>query len=119
MDNQTSAQRNALSLSQTMSPTHQFDISRGALWNLPFTVAQLVALHAYSPVGREVDCRFFISICLVELWPNRAIAGATNDGPGLMFSTYGSPIQLFCAINTDIPEPVCGKKSQQMKSRKY
>ena len=101
--NKIKAQRNALSLDDAAAAS--IDISR-RLWNLP-VLSRARRIACYFPVGREVDCQFFISAA----WKRgRTILLPVLNGAELLFSKYDSST-VFSRNQHNIPEPVV-KKSQ-------
>ena len=101
--NKIKAQRNALSPDDAADAS--IDISRH-LWNLP-VLSRARRIACYFPVGREVDCRFFMSAA----WDRgRTILLPVLNGPELKFAEYNSST-VFLRNQHDIPEPLV-KKSQ-------
>ena len=102
------ARRNALSCVDVADAS--IEISR-RLWTLP-ALSRARRIACYFPVGREVDCRFFISAA----WERgRTVLLPVLSGPELKFSIYDSET-IFLRNRHDIPEPTT-KKSQLVKPR--
>jgi len=97
------AQRNALSSADVAEAS--IDISR-RLWRLPI-LSRARRIACYFPVGREVDCRYFINTA----WERgRTILLPVLCGLELKFSTYDADT-VFLRNQHHIPEPSV-KKSQ-------
>ena len=91
------AQRNTLSPACVIDAS--IDISR-RLWSLP-VLARANRIACYFPVGREVDCRFFISTA----WERRRnVLLPVLFGPELKFSNYNTDTEFLRNLH-DIPEP--------------
>jgi len=102
------AQRNVLTSDDVVDAS--IDISR-RLWGLP-VLSRARRIACYFPVGREVDCRFFI----FTAWERgRTVLLPMLSGLELKFSTYDSKT-TFLRNQHDIPEPA-GKKLQFAKPR--
>ncbi len=96
--NTLKAKRNALSPDDVSEAS--IDISR-RLWSLP-VLSRARRIGCYFPVGREVDCRFFISAA----WERgRTVLLPVISGYELKFSVYNSDT-VFLRNRHDIPEPV-------------
>jgi 5-formyltetrahydrofolate cyclo-ligase len=100
------AQRNALSPADVAEAS--IDISR-RLWKLPI-LSRARRIACYFPVGREVDCRYFIN----SAWERgRTILLPVLSDLELKFSTYDADT-AFLRNQHQIPEPNV-KKSQLVK----
>ena len=99
--NKIKAQRNALSPDDAADAS--IDISR-RLWSLP-VLSRARRIACYFPVGREVDCRFFVSAA----WERgRTVLLPVLNGSELKFSNYDSST-IFLRNQHDIPEPAVTK----------
>lgn len=99
--NSFKAQRNTLSSADVIDAS--IDISR-RLWELP-VLSRASRIACYFPVGREVDCRYFIK----SAWERgRTILLPVLSGLELKFSTYDADT-VFLRNFHDIPEPVIKK----------
>lgn len=100
--------RDALSFADVADAS--IEISR-CLWKLP-ALSRARRIACYFPVGREVDCRFFIS----SAWERgRTILLPVLSGLELKFSIYDSET-VFLRNRHDIPEPIV-KKTHLVKPR--
>ena len=103
------AQINTLSPADVVDAS--IDISR-LLWRLPI-LSRARRIACYFPVGREVDCRYFIN----SAWERgRTVLLPVLSGLELKFSTYHADT-VFLRNQHNIPEPVT-KKSQFVEPRK-
>jgi len=103
---QIKARRRALSIEDVADAS--IEISR-RLWNLP-VLSRARRIACYFPVGREVDCRFFVSAA----WRRgRTLLLPVLSGPELKFSIY-RPDTTFLRNRHEIPEP-SEKKSKFVK----
>jgi len=92
------AQRYALSPDDVADAS--IDISR-RLWSLP-VLSRARRIACYSPVGGEIDCRFFVT----DAWERgRIMLLPVLSGAELKFSIYDSK-SVFLRNRYDIPEPV-------------
>ena len=102
------SQRNTLSSADVAAAS--IDISR-RLWRLP-VLSRAHRIACYFPVGREVDCRYFIH----SAWQRgRTILLPILCGLELRFSTYDADT-VFLRNQHQIPEPAA-KNSQLTKPR--